>query len=64
MLAYGAPLTSQVIFGALVRFFLFRWGPDLFGGGHEISGPCQQLLTLLTLKSATAFQSPCSYSAS
>ena len=31
-------------------------GPDLFGGGpvnNILRGPCQQLLTLLTLKSAT-----------
>ena len=27
--------------------------PDLFGGVPEIRGPCQQLLTLLILKSAT-----------
>ena len=36
------------------------WGPDLFGGGpanNNLKGPCQKLLTLLTLKSATGKRS-------
>ena len=41
----------ELLFGELVRLFLFRWGPD--GGGPDIRVPDQQLLTMLTLKSAS-----------
>ena len=41
----------ELVSGALVQLFLFTLDPYLFGGGPEIREPCQQLLTLLTLKS-------------
>ena len=38
----------------LIAWATFPWvGPWLFCGGPVLEGPCQQLLTLLTLKSAT-----------
>ena len=45
--------TFELVSDALVQLFIFIWNLDLFSGGPEIRGPCQQLLTLLTLKSAT-----------
>ena len=41
-------------------FLVHYGGPDFVGGGPEnniLGGPCQQLLTLLTLKSATVTSS-------
>ena len=50
--------THQTFDLVLVQLFLsfFGGGPDLIPGAPEdsnLGGPCQQLLTLLTLKSAT-----------
>ena len=42
----------------LVALLLVLMGPYLFGGGptnNILRGPCQQMLTLLTLKSATGW---------
>ena len=47
-------LESYLLAWPAYAFFL--WGPRLFGGGlanNILRGPCQQLLTLLTLISAT-----------